>query len=63
MILFCVLYLNRLTEFEETPSGQLTIDEFHKIDLEAEQDPPSFTQARRKAKMAQVSETIGFNNC
>ncbi|XP_072031993.1 transcription factor IIIB 90 kDa subunit-like [Amphiura filiformis] len=46
----------RLTEFEETPSGQLTIDEFHKIDLEAEQDPPSFTQARRKAKMAQLED-------
>ncbi|XP_070579031.1 LOW QUALITY PROTEIN: transcription factor IIIB 90 kDa subunit-like [Ptychodera flava] len=46
----------RLTEFEETPSSQLTIDEFQKIDLEEEQDPPSFTQSRRKAKLAQLEE-------
>ncbi|XP_071487027.1 transcription factor IIIB 90 kDa subunit-like [Diadema antillarum] len=46
----------RLTEFEETPSGKLTIDEFHKIDLEEEQDPPSFTKGRRKAKLAQLEE-------
>lgn len=46
----------RLTEFEETPSGQLTVDEFNKIDLEEEQDPPSFTQARRNAKIAQLEE-------
>lgn len=45
----------RLSEFEDTPSGQLTVDEFNKIDLEEEQDPPSFTQARRNAKIAQVS--------
>ncbi|XP_022087647.1 transcription factor IIIB 90 kDa subunit-like [Acanthaster planci] len=46
----------RLTEFEETPSGQLTIDEFNKIDLEEEQDPPSFTKGRRKLKIAQLTE-------
>ncbi|PIK39626.1 putative transcription factor IIIB 90 kDa subunit [Apostichopus japonicus] len=46
----------RLTEFEETPSGQLTVDEFNKIDLEEEQDPPSFTKARRNAKIAQLEE-------
>eukprot|EP00057_Strongylocentrotus_purpuratus_P034123 XP_794011.3 PREDICTED: transcription factor IIIB 90 kDa subunit [Strongylocentrotus purpuratus] len=46
----------RLSEFEETPSGKLTIDEFHKIDLEEEQDPPSFTRGRRTAKLAQLEE-------
>ncbi|KAJ8044632.1 Transcription factor IIIB 90 kDa subunit [Holothuria leucospilota] len=46
----------RLSEFEDTPSGQLTVDEFNKIDLEEEQDPPSFTQARRNAKIAQLKE-------
>lgn len=46
----------RLSEFEETPSGKLTIDEFHKIDLEEEQDPPSFTRGRRNAKLAQLEE-------
>lgn len=40
----------RLGEFKDTPSSQLTIDEFQKIDLEEEQDPPSFTHARKKAK-------------
>lgn len=40
----------RLGDFRDTPSSQLTIDEFQKIDLEEEQDPPSFTQARRRAK-------------
>ncbi|EDO28578.1 predicted protein, partial [Nematostella vectensis] len=40
----------RLGEFKDTPSSQLTIDEFHKIDLEEEQDPPCFTHARKKAK-------------
>ncbi|XP_067030715.1 transcription factor IIIB 90 kDa subunit-like isoform X2 [Acropora muricata] len=40
----------RLGDFRETPSSQLTIDEFQTIDLEEEQDPPSFTAARRRAK-------------
>lgn len=40
----------RLGDFLETPSSQLTIDEFQTIDLEEEQDPPCFTQARRRAK-------------
>lgn len=40
----------RLGDFQDTPSSQLTIDEFQKIDLEEEQDPPSFTQARKRAK-------------
>lgn len=40
----------RLGDFRDTPSSQLTIDEFQTIDLEEEQDPPSFTQARKRAK-------------
>ncbi|XP_074661350.1 transcription factor IIIB 90 kDa subunit-like [Tubulanus polymorphus] len=46
----------RLNEFEETPSCQLTMDEFQRIDLEEEQDPPSFTQGKRKAKLIQMGE-------
>ncbi|KAK3751451.1 hypothetical protein QZH41_000748 [Actinostola sp. cb2023] len=46
----------RLGEFKDTPSSQLTIDEFQKIDLEEEQDPPCFTHARKKAK--QQSEEL-----
>jgi hypothetical protein len=40
----------RLVEFEETPSSQLTIEEFQTIDLEQEADPPSFTEGKRRAK-------------
>ena len=41
---------DRLEEFEKTPSGQLTIDEFLQIDLEEESDPPSFSEARKRMK-------------
>uniref|UniRef100_A0A8C6KMG3 Transcription factor TFIIB cyclin-like domain-containing protein n=1 Tax=Nothobranchius furzeri TaxID=105023 RepID=A0A8C6KMG3_NOTFU len=41
----------RLTEFEDTPTSQLTIDEFMRVDLEQECDPPSFTAGQHKAKM------------
>ncbi|XP_064485092.1 transcription factor IIIB 90 kDa subunit-like [Ornithodoros turicata] len=37
----------RLTEFGETPSSRLTLEEFMTIDLEEEQDPPCFKAARR----------------
>lgn len=47
----------RLNEFEDTASGKLTIDEFSRIDLEEEQDPPSFTKGKQKAKLAQVLTT------
>lgn len=45
----------RLTEFEDTPTSQLTIDEFMRVDLEQECDPPSFTAGQHKVKMQQVS--------
>ncbi|KAG7466281.1 hypothetical protein MATL_G00163070 [Megalops atlanticus] len=48
----------RLTEFEETPTSQLTIDEFMKVDLEQECDPPSFTAGQRKVKMKQLEEEL-----
>ncbi|EDW24090.1 GL23944 [Drosophila persimilis] len=38
----------RLSEFAETPSGGLTLEEFMTVDLEREQDPPSFRAARKK---------------
>lgn len=38
----------RLTEFADTPSSALTLDEFMSVDLEAEQDPPAFKAARKK---------------
>lgn len=46
---------DRLTEFEYTPTSQLTIDEFMRIDLEEECDPPSFTAGQKKLKIQQVN--------
>lgn len=40
----------RLIEFGDTPSSALTLDEFMTVDLEEEQDPPSFKAARKKDK-------------
>ncbi|KAJ8341337.1 hypothetical protein SKAU_G00336280 [Synaphobranchus kaupii] len=48
----------RLTEFEETPTSQLTIDEFMKVDLEQECDPPSFTAGQRKLKMQEIEQQL-----
>ncbi|XP_043837865.1 transcription factor IIIB 90 kDa subunit isoform X2 [Dromiciops gliroides] len=48
----------RLTEFEDTPTSQLTIDEFMKIDLEGECDPPSFTAGQRKLKIKQLEQAL-----
>ncbi|CAL4171543.1 unnamed protein product, partial [Meganyctiphanes norvegica] len=43
----------RLTEFGETPSSALSPEEFMSMDLDEEQDPPSFTKARNKEKVEQ----------
>lgn len=40
----------RLFEFSETPTSNLTLDEFMTIDLEGEEDPPCFKSAKRKLK-------------
>lgn len=44
----------RLIEFEETPTSQLTIEEFMKMDLDQECDPPCFTAGLKKKKALQV---------
>ncbi|XP_054469410.1 LOW QUALITY PROTEIN: transcription factor IIIB 90 kDa subunit-like [Anoplopoma fimbria] len=44
----------RLTEFEDTPTSQLTIEEFMKMDLAEECDPPCFTEGLRKKKFNQL---------
>lgn len=49
-----LLSFSRLTEFEDTPTSQLTIDEFMRVDLEQECDPPSFTAGQRKVRMQLV---------
>ena len=46
----------RMLEFEDTPSSNLTLDEFHTIDLEEEHDPPAYTRSRKFAKIRQIEE-------
>ena len=41
----------RLGDFKDTASSRLTIDEFLKIDLEQEHDPPSYLEAKKKARL------------
>uniref|UniRef100_A0A3P8XPA5 Transcription factor IIIB 90 kDa subunit n=1 Tax=Esox lucius TaxID=8010 RepID=A0A3P8XPA5_ESOLU len=48
----------RLTEFEDTPTSQLTIDEFMRVDLEQECDPPSFTAGQKKVKLLQLEQEL-----
>ncbi|XP_034017999.1 BRF1 RNA polymerase III transcription initiation factor subunit b [Thalassophryne amazonica] len=48
----------RLTEFEDTPTSLLTIDEFMRVDLEQECDPPSFTAGQHKAKFQQLEQEL-----
>ncbi|XP_068607767.1 transcription factor IIIB 90 kDa subunit-like [Brachionichthys hirsutus] len=44
----------RLTEFVDTPTSDLTIEEFMKVDLNQECDPPCFTEGLRKKKAQQL---------
>ncbi|KAK1158804.1 transcription factor IIIB 90 kDa subunit-like [Acipenser oxyrinchus oxyrinchus] len=48
----------RLTEFEDTPTSSLTIDEFMKVDLTEECDPPSFTAGQKKVKLKQLEQEL-----
>ncbi|KAL7557912.1 hypothetical protein ACA910_009226 [Epithemia clementina (nom. ined.)] len=43
---------NRVREFELTPAAKLTLDQFHKVDLESEADPPAYS--RNKIREARV---------
>uniref|UniRef100_A0A4W4EVN7 Transcription factor IIIB 90 kDa subunit n=1 Tax=Electrophorus electricus TaxID=8005 RepID=A0A4W4EVN7_ELEEL len=48
----------RLTEFEDTPTSHLTIDEFMRVDLNEECDPPSFVAGQKKLKMQQLEQEL-----
>lgn len=56
-----VCSIDRLNEFEDTPTSELTIEEFMKVDLEQECDPPSFTAGLRKQKLKQVSNHVALS--
>ena len=49
----------RLGDFKDTASSRLTIDEFLKIDLEQEHDPPSYLEGKRKAKQKGLTVSGG----
>lgn len=50
----------RLAEFGDTQTGRLTLDEFMTVDLEGEDDPPCFKEARKRQKtMLQQIESGG----
>ena len=49
--------MTRVKEFEATPSANMTLDEFHKKDVEEEVDPPIFTKNRiQEARAKAVAE-------
>ncbi len=50
----------RLGDFKDTPSSRLSIDEFLKIDLEQEHDPPCFLEAKKKAKNKTTPTVIKY---
>ncbi|TSV02075.1 Protein jagged-1 [Bagarius yarrelli] len=48
----------RLSEFEETPTSELTIDEFMRVDLDQECDPPCFKEGQRKLRLQKIEEEL-----
>ncbi|XP_043111778.1 BRF1 RNA polymerase III transcription initiation factor subunit a [Puntigrus tetrazona] len=48
----------RLNEFEDTPTSELTIEEFMRVDLEQECDPPSYTAGIRKQKLKEIEQEL-----
>uniref|UniRef100_A0A3P9J7D0 Transcription factor IIIB 90 kDa subunit n=1 Tax=Oryzias latipes TaxID=8090 RepID=A0A3P9J7D0_ORYLA len=48
----------RLTEFEDTPTSKLTVEEFMRIDLDDECDPPSYTAGLKKTKTQQLEKQL-----
>lgn len=50
LIFVLIFVFFRLIEFGDTPSGNLTLEEFQTLELEGEQDPPAFKRALAKQK-------------
>ncbi|XP_051942125.1 BRF1 RNA polymerase III transcription initiation factor subunit a [Hippocampus zosterae] len=48
----------RLVEFSDTPTSLLTVEEFMKVDLDQECDPPCFTAGLRKKKAQQIEAEL-----
>ena len=52
----------RLVEFGDTQTGRLTLDEFMTVDLEGEDDPPCFKEARKRQKLMLQQIEAGDNS-
>lgn len=48
----------RLSEFEDTPTSELTIEEFMRVDLDQECDPPSFKDGLRRIRLQKIEEEL-----
>ena len=52
---------DRIDDFRATPSAQLTIDQFHLHDFDAEFDPPAFLKGSKKADNEKGKENDGID--
>ncbi|KAL3906076.1 MAG: hypothetical protein SGILL_009421, partial [Bacillariaceae sp.] len=52
---------NRVKEFEMTPSASLTLDQFNRVDLESEADPPAFSKNRIMEARARAIQEKNLN--
>ena len=50
--------MKRLLEFANTESSNLTVEEFNRVDLEQEEDPPAFTRNKEKQELAAAGVEI-----
>jgi hypothetical protein len=51
--------LDRIDDFRATPSAQLTVEQFHLHDFDAEYDPPAFIRGSSSASKDNASPSIG----
>ncbi|KAJ3111237.1 transcription factor TFIIIB subunit brf1 [Physocladia obscura] len=54
--------IKRLIDFKQTPSSELSVNEFKDIMLESSQDPPSFAKKRKMSVVADSAETDTSNS-
>jgi transcription factor IIIB subunit 2 len=52
---------NRVKEFEMTPSASLTLEQFNRVDLESEADPPAFSKNRILEARARAIQEKNIN--
>jgi transcription factor IIIB subunit 2 len=58
---FGMTVTNRVKEFEMTPSASLTLEQFNRVDLESEVDPPVFSKVRILEARARAIQEKNIN--